>query len=283
MKKTTLNILSLFVIAVLLVFSFASCKSSKQCDSSYNNETRNDNLSAEYNNETRNDNLSAEPPSSSTPSESSDNGTDTETNKPEDPDVPPASMADALFIGDSRTVGMMEYAGLTEANYFCSIGMNVFNIKKNRVSVPSVGKVTLEELLSHKKYGKIYIMLGINELGYDFQSIINKYGDLLDFVNGKQPNAAIFIQANLHVSKKRSDSDKYINNKNIDRLNSELSKSANGKSTFYIDANPLFDDKDGNLSLDKTSDNAHLYARYYTEGGEWICKETAKVLKERQS
>mgnify|MGYP000077399453 CR=1 FL=1 len=62
MKKTTLNILSLFVIAVLLVFSFASCKSSKQCDSSYNNETRNDNLSAEYNNETRNDNLSAEPP-----------------------------------------------------------------------------------------------------------------------------------------------------------------------------------------------------------------------------
>lgn len=192
-------------------------------------------------------------------------------------------MADALFIGDSRTVGMMEYAGLTEANYFCSIGMNVFNIKKNRISVPSVGKVTLEELLSNKKYGKIYIMLGINELGYDFQSIINKYGDLLDFVNGKQPNAAIFIQANLHVSKKRSDSDKYINNKNIDRLNSELSKSANGKSTFYIDANPLFDDKDGNLSLDKTSDNAHLYARYYTEWGEWICKETAKVLKERQS
>lgn len=283
MKKTTLNILSFFVIAVLLVFSFASCKSSKQCDSSYNNETRNDNLSAEYNNETRNDNLSADPPSSSTPSESSDNGTETETNKPEAPDIPSASMADALFIGDSRTVGMMEYAGLTEANYFCSIGMNVFNIKKNRVSVPSVGKVTLEELLSNKKYGKIYIMLGINELGYDFQSIINKYGDLLDFVNGKQPNAAIFIQANLHVSKKRSDSDKYINNKNIDRLNSELSKSANGKSTFYIDANPLFDDKDGNLSLDKTSDNAHLYAKYYTEWGEWICKETAKVLKERQS
>ena len=266
MKKASLNTLLIFVITVLLVFSFASCKSNKKSDSSYNNETRN------YNS-------SADPPSSSTPSESSDNETDTETNKSEVPDVQPASMADALFIGDSRTVGMMEYAGLTEANYFCCIGMNVFNIKKNRVSVPSVGKVTLDELLSNKKYGKIYIMLGINELGYDFQSIINKYGDLLDFVNGKQPNAAIFIQANLHVSKKRSDSDKYINNK----LNSELSKSANGKSTFYIDANPLFDDKDGNLSLDKTSDNAHLYAKYYTEWGEWICKETAKVLKERQS
>lgn len=120
-------------------------------------------------------------------------------------------------------------------------------------------------------------------LGYDFQSIINKYGELLNYVNGKQPNAAIFIQANLHVSKKRSDSDNYINNKNIDRLNSELSKFANGKNAFYMDANHLFDDKDGNLSSDKTADNAHLYAKYYSEWGKWICKETAKELKERQS
>ena len=270
MKKATLNTLLIFVITVLLVFSFASCKSNKQSDPSYNNKTQNDTSSAE-------------PSSSSTPSESSDNGADTETNMTEFPDVPPASMTDALFIGDSRTVGMMEYAGLTEANYFCSTGMNVFDIKKNRVSVPSVGKVTLEELLSNKKYGKIYIMLGINELGYDFQSIVNKYGELLSYINGKQPKAAIFIQANLHVSKKRSNSDRYINNKNLDRLNAELSKFANGKSIFYIDANPLFDDKDGNLSSDKTADNAHLYARYYSEWGEWICKETAKILKERQS
>ena len=268
MKKATPNTLLIFVITVLLVFSFASCKSNKQSDPSYNNETQNDTSSAG--------------PSSTSP-ESSDNGADTETNMTELPDAPPASMTDALFIGDSRTVGMMEYAGLTGANYFCSTGMNVFDIKKNRVSVPSVGKVTLEELLSNKKYGKIYIMLGINELGYDFQSIINKYGELLNYVNGKQPNAAIFIQANLHVSKKRSDSDNYINNKNIDRLNSELSKFANGKNTFYMDANHLFDDKDGNLSSDKTADNAHLYAKYYSEWGKWICEETAKVLKERQS
>ena len=267
MKKASLNTLLIFVITVLLVFSFASCK---QNDSSYGNETPSDNSSAE-------------PPSSPTPSEGSGNKTDAEASNSEDSDVQPAAVGDALFIGDSRTVGMMEYAGLNEANFFCSTGMNVFGIKKSRISVPSVGKVTLEELLSSKKYGKIYIMLGINELGYDFQSIINKYGELLNYVNGKQPNAAIFIQANLHVSKKRSDSDNYINNKNIDRLNSELSKFANGKNTFYMDANHLFDDKDGNLSSDKTADNAHLYAKYYSEWGEWICKETAKILKERQS
>lgn len=76
------------------------------------------------------------------------------------------SLADALFIGDSRTVGIMEYAGIQDADFFCNVGMSVFSAQKVRVSVKSVGKVTLKELLSHKKYGKIYIMLGINELGY---------------------------------------------------------------------------------------------------------------------
>lgn len=274
MKKTTRNILLIFALSALLVFPFASCKgnkaeSGKPINSSYNDKSDNGNSASEL-------------PSSSSQTESSDKA-DTKTNVSENGFVQSSSMADALFIGDSRTVGMMEYGGLNEANFFCGTGMNVFDIKKNRVSVPAVGKVTLEELLSNKKYGKIYIMLGINELGYEFKSILNKYGDLIRFIREKQPDTSIFIQANLHVSKKRNDSDGYINNKNIDRLNSELSKFANGKNIFYLDVNPLFDDKDGNLSSDKTADNAHLYAKYYKEWGEWICKETVKIKKERQA
>ena len=38
------------------------------------------------------------------------------------------SMDDALFIGDSRTVGLMEYAGIDDADYFCTVGMSVYNI-----------------------------------------------------------------------------------------------------------------------------------------------------------
>ena len=83
----------------------------------------------------------------------------------------------------------------------------------------------------------------------------------------------------MHVSKKRSDGDGYINNTAINKLNSELSKFADNKRIYYIDANCLFDDDNGNLSADKTSDNAHLYAKYYVDWGEWICKETAKCIE----
>lgn len=209
-----------------------------------------------------------------------ENNSDTESpsEKCDDEDVELADLSDALFIGDSRTVGIMEYAGLSEANFFCTTGMSVFNIYKDRISVPTIGKVTLTELLSNKKYGKIYVMLGINELGYPFQSVVDKYNELYDFIREYQPDAAVFIQANLHVTEKRSESDKYINNTAINKLNTELEKLADNQNTFFLDVNPLFDDDGGNLSAEKSSDNAHLYAKHYVEWGDWLRIETAKLL-----
>ena len=209
-------------------------------------------------------------------SETKTSKTDSITSKPNSN----TSMADALFIGDSRTVGLMEYSGMDGADYFCTVGMSVYNIHKKPVSVPNVGKVTLTELLNGKKYGKIYVMLGVNEVGYKFSSTAEKYSELVEFIKDKQPNAVIFIQANLHVSKSRSDSDKVVNNIAINGLNTELSKLADGKSIFYLDANILFDDEAGGLSADKSEDSTHLYAKYYKEWGEWIIRQTASLIGE---
>lgn len=184
------------------------------------------------------------------------------------------SMEDALFIGDSRTVGLMEYAGIDGADYFCTVGMSVYNIHKEPVSVPNVGEVTLTDLLNSKKYGKIYIMLGINEVGYNFGSTVEKYAELIEFIKSKQTDATIFVQANLHVTKSRSDSDEVINNTAIDGLNEKLSKLADGKNVFYLNANVLFDDDTGSLSSEKTEDSTHLYAKYYKEWGSWIVMQT---------
>lgn len=183
-------------------------------------------------------------------------------------------MNDALFIGDSRTLGLFEYAGIKEADFFSNVGMSVYNIHKDTVSVPTVGKVTLDELLTHKQYGKIYIMMGINELGYNFNNTLIKYQELITSVQEKQPNAIIFMEANLHVTKNRSDSDKVVNNTAINRFNTALSEFADNKTIFYLDANTLFDDSDGNLSSDKSEDSTHLYAKYYAQWGQWIINQS---------
>lgn len=189
-------------------------------------------------------------------------------------------MDDALFIGDSRTVGIMEYAGIEGADFFCTVGMSVFNIHKKPVSVSTVGKVTLTELLDGKSYGKIYIMLGINEVGYKIGSIIQKYGELIDFIEEKQPDATVIIQANLHVTRERSDSNDVETNPAINSLNAELSKLAESRNLIYLDANTLFDDETGALPGKKSEDGTHLFAKYYREWGEWIIHQTALLMEE---
>lgn len=191
-----------------------------------------------------------------------------------------ASMDDALFIGDSRTVGLAEYAGIEGADFFSTVGMSVYDVYENLVSVPTVGKVTLNELLDNKDYDKIYIMLGINEIGYKYDNTVSKYKELIEFIKEKESEALIFVQANIHVTQSRSESDKVVNNKAINELNFKLSELADSQTIFYLDANVLFDDANGNLASDKAGDSAHLFAKYYSEWGEWIINQTRLLIEE---
>lgn len=183
---------------------------------------------------------------------------------------------DALFIGDSRTVGISEYGDLNNATFFANTGMSVYNVFEKNISVPQVGKLKLEQLLTYKKFGKIYIMLGINELGYNQEKTLKKYKDLLKFVQEKQSNAIIYIEANLHVAAERSNKDKTINNININKINNEISKLADNEKIFFIDVNEKFDDENGNLSSNYTQDNVHIYAKYYKEWSDWLSQNAVK-------
>lgn len=187
---------------------------------------------------------------------------------------------DALFIGDSRTVGIKEYGKLKNAAYFCDTGMSIYNIDSKKLSVSGVGKVTLKELLKKKKYGKIYIMLGINEIGYNIDKSYQKFKETVNYIHKEQPNAIIFIQANLHVTKEKSEKGPTFNNKRIDSYNTKLSTIADNKTIFYFDANSLFDDGKGNLKKDYTFDNTHIYAKYYVNWTNYI-KEHGIVINSK--
>ena len=286
-KSNTVTFLSLcfIIVAVIMVMFFWKTPSAGSAT-----ETENDSVPKEITvSSTTKDTNTPGDTNLSEDTSPSESITDTSTSSTEstqtatessEPELPNNSIGKALFIGDSRTVGLMEYAGIENADFFCTVGMSVYNIHEKPVSVPNVGKVTLTELLQNKKYDKIYIMLGINEVGYEFSSTVDAYSELLDLLQNSQPDAKIFIQANLHVTQSRSDGDKVVNNPAIDGLNSELSKLADGKTKFYLDANILFDDANGSMSADKTEDGVHLYAQYYADWAQWIIRQTALLIGE---
>lgn len=211
---------------------------------------------------------------------SDENGS--EQNKEPDPELPlpePLSFENALFIGDSRTVGLNEYGGI-KADFFSDVGMSVYNINQKPMVVRSVGSVWFKDLLEKNQYDYIFVMLGINEVGYEVSQTVERYGKLIDKIREAQPDAIIFIQANLHVSQLKNDSHPYIKNATLNKLNEGMAKFADNKTIFYMDVNPLFDDDNGTLAYDNTGDGAHLYAKLYKDWADWIAQEAAVILRD---
>ncbi|MGN0334584.1 MAG: GDSL-type esterase/lipase family protein [Lachnospiraceae bacterium] len=183
---------------------------------------------------------------------------------------------DALFIGDSRTIGLSEYGFLNTADYFAVSGMNLYSLDKETITIDGT-EYSFSQLLEAKDYKKIYLMLGINELGYDFDQTLKKYTALVDTLKASEPDAVIYVCANLHVTKTRSDENKIYNNQNIDRFNAKVAELADDHTIFYLDVNELFDDEEGNLKQEYTYDNAHVLGKYYVTWCEWLC--TKAIVK----
>ena len=184
--------------------------------------------------------------------------------------APEGYFSDALFIGDSRTVGLQEYGSIPEACYFATSGMSVYDIFYEKVAGS-----TFEDLMASRQFGKIYVMLGINELGYDRDQTVAEYEKLIGWIREKQPEAMVYVEANLHVSASRSNTDRIYNNKNLDAFNARISALADGQRIFYLDVNPLFDDGQGNLSGSYTADDTHVLGKYYRVWTEWIAENAA--------
>ena len=276
MKKSIL----FFIIIILVLIGVFTIKSSiKNSDSNLNIvlEDQTTTLSNENINENKQQEDYVNNFQNEKQIEHIDNKTESKKNsKHEKQTVGKEYFDDAVFIGDSRTVGISEYGDLNNAIFFANTGMSVYNVFEKNVSVPQVGKLKLEQLLTYKKFGKIYIMLGINELGYNQEKTLKKYKDLFKFIQEKQSNAIIYIEDNLHVTAERSNKDKTINNININKINNEISQLADNEKIFFIDVNEKFDDENGNLSSNYTQDNVHIYAKYYKEWSDWLSQNAVK-------
>ena len=171
---------------------------------------------------------------------------------------------DAVFIGDSRTVGLHDYGGLDHADFYATVGMNIYDLWKDAFCNVNGQKVTLEEALKAKQYKKVYFQIGINEMGRGtLDGFMNEYQNAVEKFKTLQPDAIIYVQAIMHVTSKKSDSDPIFNNPGIDARNQRIQQLADGVRVFYIDVNEVVCDDQGGLKQELTFDNLHLYGSKY--------------------
>ena len=170
---------------------------------------------------------------------------------------------DAAFIGDSRTQGLMMYTGLDNATFYATQGLMVDTYFTKEFVKQGDRKVTIPEALKSQQFGKIYVSLGINELGWAYSSVfIKKYGEVVDNLKSLQPNATIYVEAILPVTKKKSDGDKIYNNAKIDEYNALIEQMAQEKGVRFLNSNEALGTDNGALPAEAATDGVHLTASY---------------------
>ena len=177
---------------------------------------------------------------------------------------------DALFIGDSRTVGLRDYARLGNADYFCSVGMSVFGVLEAVESDENFEKTNLVELLRQKKYNKIYISLGLNDCQAPYDLLMDAYHTLLRTVRKEQPHAVVILQSMITLDRKKASSEWYFSLDNLKVVDAGIRDFADGKRVLYIDANTHFADEEGYLPDGKAWDGCHFDIAGYQEWAQWI-------------
>lgn len=177
---------------------------------------------------------------------------------------------DAVFIGDSISYGFELYVTekhangetvLGEAQFLTSgslsYGNSLWDVSDESVHPTYNGeKMKLEDAIAQIKPGKIFILLGTNDVAlYGVEQTIANADTEISRMLEASPGADIFIMSTTpKYSPAESDVDGALNNADIDALNVAMRQFAVEKGYNFMNIAPLFKDETGGLAADYCSD-----------------------------
>ena len=172
--------------------------------------------------------------------------------------------SNVAFIGNSRTQAFLMYTGLNDVIDYTNVGLMVDTaITKKFITNDEGEKITILEDLENRNIDTVYIMLGINELGWVYSSIFIKNDEeLIDKIREVKPDCEIIIQSIIPVTKTKSDNDSIYNNKKISEYNALIKEMSDRKKIKFVNLVPALADENGNLPENASPDGVHLNKEY---------------------
>ncbi|WP_302211954.1 GDSL-type esterase/lipase family protein [uncultured Ruminococcus sp.] len=185
-------------------------------------------------------------------------------------------LSDAVFIGDSRTVGLQNNCDKPKATFLCAVGMHIDTVMTDANITLSNGNAgTVIDALGERQYGRIYINLGTNELGWPYiDTFKDCYTQLITKIQEIQPDAVIYAESILPVTASRSLQGDAINNTNVATFNQAISEVAQQTGINYLDCTSAVAGADGTLPEEASSDGIHLMGEYCDKWLEYIIDNT---------
>ena len=184
---------------------------------------------------------------------------------------------DAAFIGDSRMKGIMNFAKFEYAADFSHVGLTVADVfTKPYIETPS-GSVTVSEALQGGTYGKIYMMTGLNELGwYDTDKFIEYYGNMVDHAKQTHPEAQIYVIGIMPVGAKATAEQAHLTNDRVQMFNGLILGMCEAKQVYFVDGFEAVA-SDGSLPDDASPDGVHMEPGYCKMLTDYLLSHTVEA------
>ncbi len=166
-----------------------------------------------------------------------------------------AYFADAAFLINSVSQGLdlYDYEDLLgEADFYGAEDLSCF------------GAMEYIRAMEGQGYGKVYIGLGVNELGHDIENIQPCYENMLAQLKVYDENLTIVLMSVPPVSAYKSETDYNCTRANVLEYNEMLRALAEEWDVWYLDVYTPLGDEEGYLPSEVTMDGIHFTPAYYT-------------------
>lgn len=205
---------------------------------------------------------------------------------PDGPQADKSYFDDAVFIGDSISVKLQYYQAATgalgKAKVYAASSLSAANalwdVSSKSVHPLYQGKKTLvEDCVQYSKANKLFIMLGMNDIGtYPQENAIKNYKELLRRVLAKSPDIEIFVQSVTPLTASSPRADSKLNNKTIKEYNKKLEKMCKENDWNFVNVASCLYDSTGTALKDEYCSDKTSMGLHFTDAG---CEQWVKYLK----
>ena len=163
----------------------------------------------------------------------------------------------SAFVGNSMLEDLNMFGIIDNADFYAKTGLTVTSAFKEK-TVDGTAPI-MDEVLAGN-YEKVFLMFGLNELGWSYSQ---DYGKIIDTLRQANSDVKIYVQSLFPVSKERSDKNLYgVTNERIVGYNNMLKKLCDEKGVKYIDVYSAMVTEDGVLEDGASPDGVHPNMQY---------------------
>ena len=161
--------------------------------------------------------------------------------------------SNTVFIGDSVTQGIDDYAMLKNAKVVAKNGQTLVDANK------------LSEKVKGMNPKKIFILLGSNDLLNNISTgqFVFYYENLIKLLISDSPNAKIYIQSILPVEEFIDKQRPLLSNSRIDKFNKALKDMKKGSNVEFLNIASVYKNYKGSMYDGYTSEGIHIKFDYY--------------------